>query len=117
MVDNSAPKKALSADVASYLAAENVDEATFMSLPEEIRRELVSKWKSRMMHGASSRPMTTGLKRQHENSNSFAKNKSGCAGKRTKGNGSGARGGESAVKKKGAGTLDVFFKSKGKPIH
>ena len=118
VVDNISSKNALSDNVASYLAAENVDEATFMSLPDEIRRELVSEWMSKRMvksasHSASSRPMT-GLKRQHENSNSFTKNKSGCAGKRTKGHGSGARGGESAVKKKGAGTLDVFFKSKGR---
>ena len=111
VVDNSASKNALSDNVASYLAAEKVDEATFMLLPDEIRRELVSDWTSRRMVASASRLLTTGLKRHYENSNSIVKNKSGCTGKKTKGNGSG-RGGEPAGKKKRAGTLDVFFKQR-----
>ena len=107
---NGAPKNALSDDVASYLAAEKVDEATFMSLPDEIRRELVSEWRS---VASASRPLTAGLKRQHDNSNSIgAKNKSGCTGKKTKGNGSGRGGGDPSGKKKRAGTLDTFFKQR-----
>ena len=111
VVNSSASKNALSDDVASYLAAENVDEATFMSLPDEIRRELVSEWIARRMVASASRPLTTGLKRQHENSKSIAKNKSGCTGKKKKGIGNG-RGGEPSGKNKRLGTLDVFLKQR-----
>lgn len=110
---NDASKNALSNDVASYLSAEKVDEATFMSLPDEIRRELVSEWMSRRMVASASRPLTTGLKRHHENSNSIVKNKSGCTGgKKTQGIGSGCGGEPAAGKKKRMGTLDVFFKQR-----
>ena len=49
--NNSAPLKSLRtcADdtIFSYLVAESIDERTFMALPEDIRKELVSDWKSR----------------------------------------------------------------------
>merc|ERR1740139_1610644 len=49
--NNSAPLKSYRtfADdtTASYLVTESVDEMAFMALPENIRKELVSDWKSR----------------------------------------------------------------------
>ena len=98
------PSKAAS-DVALYLAAENVDDATFMSLPEEIQKELVSEWKSRKMVDSVS---ATGLKRVHENRQpTIERTTAGC--KRSKGsNGpSGVGGG-----KKKKSTLDMFFINK-----
>jgi len=121
---SSVSKKALS-DVASYIAAENVDDATFMSLPEDIRNELVSEWKSRQMVASatssssnSSRPSTTqctGLKRLQENNQSpgrsICKIKSGR--KKSKGNGRrAAAAAAAAAAGDRPGTLDVFFKQK-----
>ena len=112
VVDAGASKKTL-LDVASYLAAEKVDEATFMSLPDDIRRELVSEWKSKQIMVASatssasnlSRPSDNGLKRLQANHQSLDRSKSGCKKKKLMMNGaSDGRKGE----KKGA-TLDAFF--------
>ena len=103
-VNTNTPSKAAS-DVTLYLAAENVDEATFMSLPEEIRKELVSTWKSRKMVDSAS---ATGLKRAHENRQSTTeKITAGC--KRSKG-GNGPSGVGGGNQKKS--TLDMFFNKK-----
>ena len=103
-VNTNTPSKAAS-DVALYLAAENADEATFMSLPEEIRKELVSTWKSRKMVDSAS---ATGLKRAHENRQSTTeKITAGC--KRSKG-GNGPSGVGGGNQKKS--TLDMFFNKK-----
>ena len=100
-------------NIAAYLASENVDQATFMALPEDIREELVGHWKSRQ---SSSETPTTA---RQTGSKPTANTASSCGKKRQQNLiggrssvGTTSKGSKEMKKASGLGTLDSFFLSK-----
>jgi len=111
--ESSKPAKGEEPNIASYLAAENVDRSSFMALPEDIRRELVDHWSSRQ---SSSETQT--LIRPTENT---ASSMQSCGKKRQQNLiggrssvGTACKGNKAMKKASGSGTLDSFFLSKKK---